>query len=669
MDLLRRFMLPTALWLVVANAYAGQDPIGWAMTGSLPAIATLNHSYSINFTLTNNLPFKMPTPLLISNNSSPASEVTLVDNCSGLKLQSKQSCNVGLVLTPKTVGTKSLSLYMEYGSNKVLIPRTPLTTQVLSNVNATIQANVTVGLPTSILSNTTYPLTFQFVNNSSTTATSVSVTPAAGNTPGLTITSTTCGSTLGSTPCTSTGSYTTSASSGAVSLGLTIATSLGNATATTSSIVNNNTNLKVRTITFVNDCSQPVWFGLVGGAVNGNPCTSDSDCASGSLCNPSANSGAGECFYVNPVPLNGTYELTTSGGGKTNTVSVTDYGLQYVWSGNIAARTGSSCATGTCDTADCQSGGGDNGCPVGVGFTQPATLAEFTLQRATIDSYDVSIINGMNVGVEVTPSTSGTFTAQGNPSYNCQSPGNPAAVPSLGLGACNWTSGFTPPNYPTSSSASSYVYVKAPGSPVTCGPSGTSDPDCSHQSSPNTTCGLSFNSTAVTLSKVCGQFLGYISADQVCSFANTNIAPGNSNNPGDAYFPCDTAITNTGDLANFTYWALYACKAQANGDLGTCYNGPDNKPVSTTNCCGCVDWQTVGGGIVVPSSTTTCVKENSSWTSVSTGVLPGIEWLKEACPTAYSYPFDDKASSFGCMDINAGNTVNTINYTITFCPT
>ena len=38
---------------------------------------------------------------------------------------------------------------------------------------------------------------------------------------------------------------------------------------------------------------------------------------------------------------------------------------------------------------------------------------------------------------------------------------------------------------------------------------------------------------------------------------------------------------------------------------------------------------------------------NTNWLSY---VLPTINWLKQACPTCYTYPFDDMTSTFTCAD-------------------
>lgn len=40
--------------------------------------------------------------------------------------------------------------------------------------------------------------------------------------------------------------------------------------------------------------------------------------------------------------------------------------------------------------------------------------------------------------------------------------------------------------------------------------------------------------------------------------------------------------------------------------------------------------------------------------------------MKKACPTAYTYPYDDMSSTFTCKNVIDG--VNSVNYEITFCP-
>ena len=48
-------------------------------------------------------------------------------------------------------------------------------------------------------------------------------------------------------------------------------------------------------------------------------------------------------------------------------------------------------------------------------------------------------------------------------------------------------------------------------------------------------------------------------------------------------------------------------------------------------------------------------------------VLPSIAWLKKSCPTCYTYPFDDKSSTFQCSNqTTAATGTNSVPYVITF---
>ena len=148
-----------------------------------------------------------------------------------------------------------------------------------------------------------------------------------------------------------------------------------------------------RTITFTNYCDTPVWFGFISGAAPKlNPaypgdysCTTNSDCVAGASC---ATLGSNlRCFWTAPAPADNNYQLSAQGG--TQTVSIPVYsGASVIWSGAIAGRT--NCSATRCETADC--GGGTGACPLGRGFSQPATQAEFTLGALSTDFYDVEAL-------------------------------------------------------------------------------------------------------------------------------------------------------------------------------------------------------------------------------------------------------------------------------------
>ncbi len=50
-------------------------------------------------------------------------------------------------------------------------------------------------------------------------------------------------------------------------------------------------------------------------------------------------------------------------------------------------------------------------------------------------------------------------------------------------------------------------------------------------------------------------------------------------------------------------------------------------------------------------------------------MLPLLTWLKQGCPTCYTYQFDDASASFQAyVAATTTNGSNATNYTITFCP-
>lgn len=86
----------------------------------------------------------------------------------------------------------------------------------------------------------------------------------------------------------------------------------------------------------------------------------------------------------------------------------------------------------------------------------------------------------------------------------------------------------------------------------------------------------------------------------------------------------------------------------------------------TTNyqqATGWTDWASINGGVPLPNSMATpTLPANPNWTTYA---LPFESLLKGACPTAYSYQYDDPYSTFTCT---SASDANQIGYTITFCP-
>ena len=115
------------------TALAGKDPISWKISsGSIPTITHLNNSYLIQYTFTSNLPFTMPTPLIIAKQPATGNEFTFADNCSNKKLASGQSCTVSIGFNPKSAGNKTASLTMSYGVTTVPLPTITTSTFISS---------------------------------------------------------------------------------------------------------------------------------------------------------------------------------------------------------------------------------------------------------------------------------------------------------------------------------------------------------------------------------------------------------------------------------------------------------------------------------------------------------------------------------------------------------
>lgn len=395
------------------------------------------------------------------------------------------------------------------------------------------------------------------------------------------------------------------------------------ATVSTQTTTINNTGMG-RTVSFVNQCDFPVWFSLNGGNRQNNganiPCTNSTQCPLGSSCNPSAGGGTGLCFWENYGPTDDNFKLDAFGGGhSSNSVFIPDpgnLGGGIFWSGAISASTG--CNGGTCVTANCGNMGGTQSCAPGVGFTQPATQAEITMEVSTVDTYDVEVINGFHIPIQITPNAA---IADG---YSCGSPGAP--VPQNGFGACDWDEA-TVPN-------TNYYWVTSGGS------------SCASGSCPaGQLCGLD-----IGINKVCGNFLGFWTANQACAINKSKAQP---------FFGCENWLEsppfppNTYQLAQ-----MYACATPnaSQPTLNSCY-----LQGAQTVCCGCADWQLleITPRVTLPN-TALCVNKNAQWVR---DVQKTLVWMKQACPNYYTYQYDDASSTFTCSN----GTPNTQNYTVTFC--
>ncbi|HEX8796479.1 MAG TPA: thaumatin family protein [Polyangiaceae bacterium] len=358
-----------------------------------------------------------------------------------------------------------------------------------------------------------------------------------------------------------------------------------------------------RPFRLVNRCTQSVQVALTAGATT-TACGSNGTCAPVGTCNTSN----GLCYW--PLPdLGPSHGEMAPGASLTVCFDAPVAGLSTQWSGNLAARIG-------CDAS--------GNCP-----PQPTTLAEFTLADQTAsppgtDFYDVSIINGLDVGMSMAP-VGGTFAAQGGDPYSCAGAG--ASTSSGSLGACSWSV------KPIVGGTDETTWARAvvPG-----GASCSSDTDCSAGSS----CGLAQDGASFTHS--CGASLGWWTADQICG-----VDPGFG-----APYDCASTVTNANGTTS-TYAQLFGCTGPAQGQ--SCYSTG-----AAADCCGCGTDAPAWPKTMAPGFA--CQNDNPRWQSVAE---PWLAFLKQACATAYVYPFDDATSTFTCAP---SSNVSPVSYVITFCP-
>lgn len=416
-----------------------------------------------------------------------------------------------------------------------------------------------------------------------------------------------------------------------------------------------------RRFVFENYCDYDVWFGIASGATNSikpdpatptdlQSCATDSDCYPGSVC-VTVQSHLKHCFWKNPEPDNRNYKLVKHDGSKPGrsvvVFPVYNNGIDAVWSGGIDGRT--KCTAASCDTGDCNSPtshtGHDGACKIATGFAAPVSTAEFTLLgnnplvytntpkgNSDVDTYDVTVINGITTPISMTPAN-GKWGGASSP-YVCGSPG--ARSSDRSSATCLWDSFVVP--------SKQYVFVKYQAGAASC-----ASQSCSVSGE---VCGSSFNPTGShVLVDVCGIPLGYWTADAICakdaSFLNSSMG-----------IHCAGALDAPD--ASYNQAELYGCST------GIFHNSCYSNGAVSGSCCGCVDWNTLAGNRVpAPPVTASCNGiKTDNWTNLS---QPKLTWLKQACPSAYVYPYDDASSTFTCQALNKEKE-NNVQYIIRFCP-
>jgi hypothetical protein len=447
-----------------------------------------------------------------------------------------------------------------------------------------------------------------------------------------------------------------------------------------------------RTVTFTNNSTETIYVGITGGAAAAytdaatpaaaattanlkpgaaslcGPSNPQAACPLGTTCmqggaSPSTNIGNTPyyCYYDTPTPSNG-YKIEPTQSTQIS-ISSSSVGLnKVIWSGNFYPRTGCDSSSGICENATCSGKDGGLVCGPGTGPSPGInTLAELTFQAASEpDYYDVSIINGANFATEFGPTNATTSSSD---SYYCGTAGSKVAqnggysASGNGLPAAPWTMTPTAQSFPagatTTGDAASYFRIVIQTTPITtC----TVDKDCTDA---GTTCGYAMSDVVkggfTFATRSCGRPVAWATANSIwgANQSSTNAAPFafTTNWPKGL---AGGGTVSVGDLQlciNQTYSAYVA-------------NGTASAPVQPVAlACGGVMWgatqsalpignpaTNAGLGMTYPS--TPAFTANANWLDY---VLPTIKWLKQACPTCYTYPFDDMTSTFTCKNASGAN--------------
>ncbi|CAK9104109.1 unnamed protein product [Durusdinium trenchii] len=359
-----------------------------------------------------------------------------------------------------------------------------------------------------------------------------------------------------------------------------------------------------RRIDVVNRCSRPMIIAPTGGNAQ-VPC---GNCP-GMTCNPINN----QCYFDFEMPGN---DWTIDPGEQIS-----------LYTPNEAVRQG-------------------NGVVADWSLNGVATAVEFTLVPFGPDFYDVSVINGFNVAIEMKPSTRfdrvSEEAAGSHKGYNCGAAGA-FHQKDTRLSSCSWA-------FNTSTDVQrdlGPLLRQVDGNGVPC----TSNSDCLET---NTRCGQKAvrvrnaltgqDQPTTEIRMECGHQIGGWSIYQLCVWSGNNyVSPA----PFDGLIDCPA------------HHQMFACAGAAPWTT-TCYSQ------HTGSCCGCANWQQLLN-TSVPKAHEGCQGSDPLWQKYA---MPFLEILKRACPTAYTYAFDDESSTFTCQSSSSrdGFEANVAEYTITLCP-
>jgi hypothetical protein len=449
-------------------------------------------------------------------------------------------------------------------------------------------------------------------------------------------------------------------------------------------------------------------------------CTANSDCPPGATCNGTVCTGmcqsnvcackaglacpgagtvcdaksgtsfgfcaGGACQYNGLVPQPASAPQWQLAAGQSATLC-----MPQGWGGRIWGRTGCSTVNGAfqCQTGQCgQAASGVLQCTnLSQGVSQTATgvtLFEGTWDSNATDFWDVSLVNGYNLpmtasacGSSSSTSISCLFAGQktgASQNVGCVSDLN-ASCPALLTvqGQCNCVSNSDCPSGQTCG-ANNLCSGGSATCPVTCIDPGDlcqsfglfannpviPAPSCLQcnqavPGDPNSNTYSDFYNCLGSLATIsCNNAAWVCFSDKDCPVAG-QTCQSNVCTPVSTTFNSFATCTNSGGTfscnPNVNQVAQYSCQSQNGTQL--CLPSPPSSTAS--GCCGpfSSSWNTA-----------TKAANGTSATSCQPGTTPYTTAFKAACPTAYSYQFDDPSSSYQCFDTPG----NEVNYLVTFCP-
>lgn len=681
-----------------ATGHASSEIVHGSIKGLPPAFTLSNPEqqpiFTIYFTNTgssditgfaNPITATPSTVATVTTLSSPAN--TCGSSGSPVTIRPGDSCSITAQLTPNSLGQVTVSDTFTYDSGKTT---TVSASSHVINGNSTcsIHGYASLPLPSNTYRYADNDVQFTFENECTTgsaTLGQVNLTSTLNATITTNSTYDLCSNQTipGGGSCTITASVIPQGT-GDLIVDAVVASGGGEAEATTSATVASNIQSQHH-ILFINQCPFTVWYGIANG--------DGSDCPGTKCKTPDPNL----VTYPNGAPPSA-YQLNAQVAGAPP--ATIDLALSSYQNGALWPRTGCvmqngnlNCATGTCGTLN-----NSGTCSTTKPPLQPQN--PFTKFEPYIVStpggdgvYDVSAINGMTVPVEMKafgPPTGNTASTV----YNCSGAGA-IIQPSYNnaLGACSW-------NYNPASTLSGISNVNNDFYWVTPGP----DDACCTGGSCDISCGMAYNTGPSALSPVSGapinrrngNFLGFnplandtgYSADTQWGSVNlfrkydmgTQII--NQSTSSNYGFQVNTSYNNTTTTYN-TYLQLLECvpdtSATSGDSANSCYQNKLTAP-QFAQCCGCINWPNTLPAFDCGNGSPNYINgENFDWTtflvpsdqttnpgSVTYTIGNAIRWIKNACPTAYAYQFDDATSSFQCT--HDGSTPLLTSYEITFCP-